>query len=528
VWFFNRECQVAAKRQGHSGADCRPDGATGAEVAPRSPVAAGPSATAPGVDPSLAASSCHACGKSEGKLLCCGRCKNVWFCNRECQEVARKDLGHKGANCRPADHALANPGAARSKGANCRPADHELSSVDQAKLVERFEDLTLEAYGLRVNPRMANTRLGSLAEVRKVEEAAAVADLIGGKEGAMYRARTYYKLSTILLNSGDTAAAARAACTALCAERATYSMTALVRGLSVCADVATEAPAEMAKAEIEGHEQEGIFGSPSYGLALKHVGRISLPTTPAAVSRLSLAYREAAVTVCDTALTVAGGRDTPAADDDRRVPSLSLEAATRSDLAHCLFELGEERQRVFGLYRQAVALLRQAVRTMPPGADALEAKRALASELVSLGVVGLEAEEGDACLSESEACLREALELSEETDDKELKRMTLSSLANMSGKPEQPVLPAGAAAFRARLNELSVQMGRSPDTNCAICLEPLETLEQPGGPEQGGRAADGNTDSFVYVLKCGHQFHTCCLRTWWSERPGRVCLMCRT
>ena len=48
-----------------------------------------------------AATSCHACGTSAGKLLLCGRCRNVWFCNRECQVVARQELGHRGANCRP-------------------------------------------------------------------------------------------------------------------------------------------------------------------------------------------------------------------------------------------------------------------------------------------------------------------------------------------------------------------------------------------------------------------------------------------
>jgi len=75
VWFCNRDCQIAAARQGYSGANCRPADeahvAAGAEAAPRVPDVAGPSITAPGVHSASlvpAASSCHACGKSDGKL----------------------------------------------------------------------------------------------------------------------------------------------------------------------------------------------------------------------------------------------------------------------------------------------------------------------------------------------------------------------------------------------------------------------------------------------------------------------------
>jgi len=95
AWFCGRECQIIAARQGHSGANYRPtDGArtlTAAEAAPRVPDAAGPSTTAVDSAPlAPAASSCHACGKNDAKLLRCGRCRGVWLCNRECQDVARK------------------------------------------------------------------------------------------------------------------------------------------------------------------------------------------------------------------------------------------------------------------------------------------------------------------------------------------------------------------------------------------------------------------------------------------------------
>jgi len=131
VWFCNRECQVVAARQGHSGANCRPaDGppapkVADAEVTLRVTAAAGPSITAPGVDSASlapAAGSCHACGKSDGKLLRCGRCLGVWFCSRECQTFARKDLGHRGANCRPADRAQTPTSSANTRSPFAAPS----------------------------------------------------------------------------------------------------------------------------------------------------------------------------------------------------------------------------------------------------------------------------------------------------------------------------------------------------------------------------------------------------------------------
>jgi len=130
--------------------------------------------------------------------------------------------------------------------------------------------------------------------------------------------------------------------------------------------------------------------------------------------------------------------------------------------------------------------------------------------------------------AEAEACLREALELSEASDYVLLQQCVLTSLANMSCDSEPLVGPAEAAALRARLNALYVQTGRNPDTSCTICLEPLE---QPAGdaPDDGGcGAAGGCNDSavLVKVLGCGHQFHQRCLSTWWRTQPGRMCPLC--
>ena len=107
-----------------------------------------------------------------------------------------------------------------------------------------------------------------------------------------------------------------------------------------------------------------------------------------------------------------------------------------------------------------------------------------------------------------------------------LEQRLLINLANMSGRPDQPVGPAEAAALRSRLNALYARSGRVPETSCTICLEPLE---QPGGGADtvGGRGADGYADSSVSVLRCAHQFHRGCLSTWWRTSPNKACPICK-
>jgi len=375
---------------------------------------------------------------------------------------------------------------------------------------------------------MPCTRVGFLAAVEKYKEAASVADLIGGAEGAVRRTDADQAQSNCLIRLGNMAAAARAACSSLRAARAAGHRTALVSALSICGNVATRAPDEMAKAERESREHERLGGSPSYGgLDLSQDGWVSLPTTPAALSRLSLAYYEAAVATCDSALTTAGGRESPAADDQRRVPSLRVEANARIGLGKGLYVLGE-RQRGLELLRQAVALLRPAVRKAAPGYDALQEKQLLADLLCDLGRMLVS--QGANGMAEGEACLREALKRSEDTDNVMLKQTILRRVANMSGRPGQPVGPAEAAALRSRLNALYAQTGRNHDTSCTICLEPLE--QPDGGADQdatrdGGVTPEGYTNSAVFVLNCGHQFHRGCLFTWWRTRLDRKCPLCK-
>jgi len=255
-------------------------------------------------------------------------------------------------------------------------------------------------------------------------------------------------------------------------------------------------------------------------------GHISLPTSPAALSRLCITYMEAAIGICDTALAAAGGRDSPAADDEWRVPSLQVEADARGSLGADLDDLGEEPQRGLELVRQAVALTRQRVRRAAPGLDVLKAKGALAVTLYNLGVMLAESDG----MAEAETCLGEALELGEETDDVELKQSILINLSNMSGRPDKPVGPAEAAVLRSRLNALYAQAGRNSDISCTICLDPLE---QPGGGAEqdatndGGLTADGYTNSAALVLKCAHQFNRGCLSAWWCTRSDRACPLCK-
>jgi len=279
-----------------------------------------------------AAISCLTCSKSGCKLLLCDRCRNVWFCNRDCQIVARKELGHRGANCR-AD------GAQRSafSAAPSQPS----TPMDAAKLRLSFAGLMDEGH----EACFANTRIGFLAAVEKLKEAASVADLIGGMGGASRRVIADQLLSNTLFRLHDMDGAARAACSSLRAARASGSMSKLVTSLSSCGYTASQAPSEIVNAERASREQERLSGgSPSYGgLDLWQEGRISLPTTLAGLSRMGLAYNEAAVAICDAELAAAGGRGSPAADPGR-VPSLYVEARARGYLGACLNMPGEEQR----------------------------------------------------------------------------------------------------------------------------------------------------------------------------------------
>ena len=114
-----------------------------------------------------------------------------------------------------------------------------------------------------------------------------------------------------------------------------------MKTLSMCGNLAREAPVELAKAERDRQTQERLSISPSHGdLDLSQEGRIRLP---ADISRLSLAFNTAAVDLCDAALLAAGGCDGAAAASSHIVPLLEVEAHARGVLGsslcatpHCL------------------------------------------------------------------------------------------------------------------------------------------------------------------------------------------------
>jgi len=117
--------------------------------------------------------------------------------------------------------------------------------VEVEKLEWTYADLNDEAQ----QASLANTRLGNLEAVKKLKQAAAVALLIEGRQGAAHRVNAHQALSSMLLRLGDMAAAAHAACAALRAAREAGSRTWLITGLSKCGEVARHAPDEMAKEE---------------------------------------------------------------------------------------------------------------------------------------------------------------------------------------------------------------------------------------------------------------------------------------
>jgi len=368
---------------------------------------------------------------------------------------------------------------------------------------------------------LSNNRLGFLAAAEKAKQAAAVAELMSGAEGAIRRSTALIAQANNLNSLGDMAQAARVACAALRAARAAGNRTCVVRVVGLCGAVARNAPGEMARAERESREHEKLSDSPPSfgGPDLSQEGRISLPTTPAALSRLSLTYREAAVALCDATLAAKDGR--VAGDDERHVPTLRVEAESRGQLGVLLYELGGEPQRSADSLRKAVALLRQAVRETTSGSrGVLNATSSLAHWLTKLGDMIFES--GSDGLAEAEACMREALKLGEEMDDVHLHQSALRTLINMSGQPGQSVGLAEAAELRSRLTTQDAKAGRSIETSSTICLEPLEP---PGGFAE--QDAEGGTPSAVRVLRCGHQYHLGCLSTWWNTASYGVCPVCK-
>lgn len=229
--------------------------------------------------------------------------------------------------------------------------------------------------------------------------------------------------------------------------------------LAACSFVAEQAPDAMVKAEREREirEQQSLGDSPCHGgLDHSQEGWISLPTSPAAFSRLSLAYAEAAVAICDASLARTGGRGSRAAADERRIPAVDVEAQARGLMAICLRNLGEERQRSLELLRQTVFLLRQ-VATGGMGALVIWLST-LGGVLNDDGMRELRAAEGASprrnggSQGVSTRGARADREIEKRASQAKGNLREISHLLNMSGQPHQSVEPAEAEELRLRLN----------------------------------------------------------------------------
>jgi len=146
-------------------------------------------------------------------------------------------------------------------------------------------------------------------------------------------------------------------------------------------------------------------------------------------------------------------------------------------------------------------------------------------------VAGVAWSHGPEGMAEAEASPREALALGESSGDVWPTVNTLRPLINFGGEAHTTVGPAESEAFRSRLNQLLVQMGRSLDTSCSIYLEPLAppadgaAEDMAGGGGSGG--ASGTSDSWVRVLLCDHQFHNGCITSWRNTTSNRACPLCK-
>jgi len=461
------------------------------------PMAMAPAPMAPA--PMALALSCLACGKSGGKLSGCGRCRKAWFCNRECQACAR-ELGHRGAACR----------------VDAVPAASSTALVDRGKLVR----MSIALYEQAEKDYRGGMRADALEAVRKVTVVLSASDRIGGAMGAFLCAEASQLHIRCLVAMGDLAAAARVACSFLQACRASGNRTILVTTLSLCGKVAERAPLEMVHAERTCRAQlTPLLG----GLDLSQEG-VSLSTCPAGLAKLGLAYAEVAVAVCDVALAAAGGRGSPAAADEWRVPPGGAEARVRASLADRLDTVGEDRPRVVQLMRQAVALQREELRTSTSAARAYPEdgattnRHTLAEYLSDLGMALKASSRG---VEEEEACHREALGLCAGHWDAQLKGLVLRRLINLSGRVGATVGATEAEGFRGRLDQVLVHLGRSVEVDCSICLEPLAP------PGHGAAGGDGQSSAGMRVLPCNHQFHASCLQVWFDTAPKFACPLCK-
>jgi hypothetical protein len=461
---------------------------------------------------------CQGCGTTVGKLLRCGGCQRVFFCSRTCQGLAwprHKDL-------------CAEIKAAKMASASDSPAPSPQHAWLCALLVQHAKARAAEVA----------FRMGSVSSYRRSaelsREAARVASLraaLAAHEPArrvccMHEAQMHGMSANAWLRCGDVPAALRAARLASTCAEASGDVAQCVEAKIALGTAFMKLPDE-----TESHRDTN-------GLATEPVAE-AIAIFREAVALCEREWAASAAGTPPVAFAPMPGppMETPAGrlrdrdrDRDRRLQA--AEASARSNLARALH--GSDPARALVELERAVALRRRVLADAGAEAnteadDVPEKRRQLASTLCNYAAILSAADQ----LGAARSAFEEALPHARSGGDPGLERVILTNLVSMASSDGAPVLgpasrgkppaadarsPADAplpppaptyqsAAYLERLREVIESTGRSADTICCCCLEPLD---------------DPQT---VVALGCSHLLHRQCAIEW-SQRSA-VCPQCK-
>ena len=507
------------------------------------------------------AKTCLACGKGDGKLMRCSRCRSVFFCSRQCQTAAWP--AHKQmciATSTPPTPPPA-PSPASGYAPATPPSNPMLPASLDAAVRTRHELGALEA------------RLHELRE-------AGYAALRSGVPSETYRAATVFMDSAEMCGSrrqlimsaaagGSTAPPAEAAERTAAAIRDAWRTQSEFHGLAVQCflrlDALGEANHEASQAVAAARECNDVARLVEATATRANVllraaagGRGGSSSDDAELDGLDAARSELehAVGLCEreTSTSARPAADGPTpnnasalAQDEamegnkgavdyvasaalRRCPLMCAEAVARSALARVLFAHGETdaalsaMSRALALRREHVAARQLIGLSNGPNHTAMlsEARRQLSSTLINFAASVSQASpngDGGKRRSEVKSALDEALSLARAVGDATNERAALSAIVNLGtdgkgggrgggggGGGGEGGGGGGASAAATELQSALAREGRNVDGACAICLEPL-----------------GTTD--LYTLRCGHMFHQACSDKW-AEQSGK-CPSCQ-
>ena len=489
-------------------------------VAAEAPAAADSAATADAADAAAAEAlaslvipdeerHCQGCGTTVGKLLRCGGCQRVFFCSRTCQGLAwprHKDL-------------CAEIKAAKTASASDTRAPSPQHAWLCALLVQNAKARAAEA-AFRMGSASSYQRSAELAR-----EAARVASLraaLAAHEPArrvccMHEAQMHGMSANAWLRYGDVPAALRAARLASTCAEASGDVAQCVEAKIVLGTAFRKLPDD-----AESHRDVN-------GLATEPVAEAIAICREA----VALCEREWATSSAGTPLAAPAPTCTPGPPSETPAGRLrAAEASARSNLARALH--GSDPARALVELERAVALRRRVLADSGAEADTEadavpEKRRQLASTLCNYAAVLSAADQ----LGAARSAFEEALPHARSGGDPGVERAILSNLVSMASSDGAPVLgpasggkppaadarsPADAplpppaptyqsAAHLERLREVIESTGRSADTICCCCLEPLD---------------DPQT---VVALGCSHLLHRQCAIEW-SQRSA-VCPQCK-